>query len=473
MLNGKYKELYNRLSNTIEKSRLIHDDLRLLAFGTDASFYRLLPKLVIRANDVSEVQYVLKCCSELEIPVTFRAGGTSLSGQTISGSVLVMTDHGWKDYEILENGEKIRLQPGVVGGVANKALLGFDKKIGPDPASINSAMIGGIVANNAGGMCCGTVVDSYSTLSSMNLLFADGTLLDTGSPDSVAAFKYSHEDMINQLLALIEKVKSNQALVERIRQKSQLKNTTGYTLKALIEFDDPIDILTHLMCGSEGTLGFIADITLHTVQEPANKATALVLFPSIEQACKAVSILKRSPVDAVELMDRASLRSVENKDGLPPYLKKLDSSVAALLVEIRSHNIDLLLKQIDETKSALSEIPTLFPIEFTRDSAEFTKLWDVRKGLFPSVSADREAGTTVIIEDVAFPVSRLAEATNDLQSLFRKHGYDDAIIWGHALEGNLHFVLKQNFNEHKEITRYEEFINDLTYMVVKKYDGSL
>jgi D-lactate dehydrogenase len=473
LLVGKYLELKKELPIFIPEKNIIHDELRLLAFGTDASFYRLIPKLVIRANTEKEVQHILKVCSQKNIPLTFRAAGTSLSGQTITDSVLVMIDQGWKEARILADGNKIALEPGVIGSAANKMLVPLGKKIGPDPASINSAMIGGIVANHSGGMCCGTVVDSYSTLACVKLLLADGTLLDTGDPDSVESFRESHSTMLDQIVALKEKVLSTPALVQRIRKKSQIKNTTGYTLKSLIDFDDPIDIITHLMCGSEGTLAFFSEITFHTVQEDSHRATSLIFFPNIKVACDAVTVLNDCPVDAVELMDRASLRSVESKEGLPAYLKQLEPSVAALLVETCSQSSEELLNQINEIETALSEISTIFPIRFTSDSSEFNKIWDVRKGLFPSVSAERIAGTTVIIEDVAFPVDRLGDATVDLQSLFQKYDYNDAIIWGHALEGNLHFVLKQDFSLQEQVSRYENFIYDLVNMVVDKYDGSL
>ena len=252
-----------------------------------------------------------------------------------------------------------------------------------------------------------------------------------------------------------------------------MKNTTGYSLNALVDFDDPFDIIQHLMIGSEGTLGFIAEVTYKTVPELPHKASALMLFPDIETACRAVAILKSCPVEAVELMDRASLRSVEDKPGMPEYLKQLDAQAASLLVETRATSPGNLSRQAKEITAAIDTLPTIRPITFTDEVGEYTRLWNIRKGLFPSVGAMRETGTTVIIEDVAFPVPLLAQATFDLQALFRKHGYDDAIIFGHALEGNLHFVFKQDFGADAEVERYRGFLEDLTSLVVRKYDGSL
>jgi D-lactate dehydrogenase len=473
MLSGVYSDLYNSLSTTIPLSRLITDPLRTLVYGTDASLYRLIPRLVVKVQNEDEVIFILKKCNELRLPLTFRAAGTSLSGQAITDSVLLLLDNTWTNFQIFENAVKIKLQPGVIGAHANVYLAPYDKKIGPDPASINSAMIGGIAANNASGMCCGTAENSYKTLAGMRIVFSDGSSVDTNDPSSRARFLETHSGLIERLNELAGRVKSNEALAARIRHKYKMKNTTGYSLNALVDFDDPIEIIQHLMIGSEGTLGFISEITYHTVPEHPCKASALLYFPDIRTACKAVVVLKKQNVSAVELMDRAALRSVEHKQGMPPILKELDEPVAVLLVETRAESKDDLTRNIDAVRSSLAHISMVRPIEFTDIPDEYTKLWNIRKGLFPALGIMRKIGTTVIIEDVAFPMDSLADATLGLQALFRKHGYDEAIIFGHALEGNLHFVFNQDFNSKGEIVRYQYFIDDVTNMVVHTYDGAL
>ncbi|MCU7496739.1 MAG: FAD-binding oxidoreductase [Ignavibacteria bacterium] len=473
MLSGKYLELHKLLLEKIPSERMFSDDLRTLAYGTDASFYRLIPKLVVKVESEEEVILLLKHCRRLNISVTFRAAGTSLSGQSISDSVLVVLGSKWKKFHINHDASEIRLQVGIVGAHANVFLAPYKRKIGPDPGSINSAMIGGIAANNASGMCCGTSQNSYRTLAGMKIIFQDGSLLDTNDPESRKSFSETHTQMISEVCALSKKVKGNEELSERIKRKFKMKNTTGYSLNALVDFDDPIEIIQHLMIGSEGTLGFISEVNYYTVPEFSNKATSLMLFPDAVSACKAVEILKTHKVSAVELMDRAALRSVEDKEGMPSYLKTLAPEVASILVDTRAEDQQSLLQQISEITDALKDLPKVMPIEFTQDEIEFKRLWDIRNGLFPSVGAMRKIGTSVIIEDVCFPIKRLAEATGDLQELFKKHGYYDAIIFGHALEGNLHFVFKQDFATEAEINRYKNFIDDVTNMVVKKYDGSL
>jgi D-lactate dehydrogenase len=473
MLTGKYKTLFERLIGTIDRNRIFHDPLYTLAYGTDASFYRLIPKLVIRAKDENEVSFILKESFELSLPVTFRAAGTSLSGQAITDSVLVIAGSQWKKFNINENGFEIRLQPGLTGGRVNALLAPFGRKIGPDPASINAAMIGGIAANNASGMCCGTVQNSYNTVAGMKIILADGTILDTRDISGKKAFRESHSKLLSDIEKLAKSAKENTSLTDKIRKKYKMKNTTGYSLNALIDFSDPFDIIEHLMIGSEGTLGFIADISFRTVVEQPSKASSLMIFPDIESACKAVAFLKAAPVSAVELIDRAGLRSVEEEKGIPGFLKLLERDVCALLVETVAGNKIEIDRNIEIIKDSLKSVPAVKDIQFTDIPAEYELLWKIRKGLFPSVGAMRKTGTTVIIEDIAFPVESLAEATLDLQYILRKFRYDEAVIFGHALEGNLHFVFNQDFNAREEIDRYACLMSEVAELVVHKYNGSL
>jgi D-lactate dehydrogenase len=472
-LVAPYDRLYGEARAFMPAARLIVDPLRLVTWGSDASFYRLVPKIAVVVDSEAELVRLLGLCARLGTPVTFRAAGTSLSGQSISDSVLVLLGDHWRGCTPAADGTTIALQPGVIGAAANRRLAPFRRKIGPDPASIDAAMIGGIAANNSSGMCCGTAQNSYQTLAGVRIVLADGAVLDTRDAASRAAFGAARPELVRGIDALGRAARANEALAARIRHKFRMKNTTGYSLNALVDFTDPIDILAHLMIGSEGTLGFISEITFNTVPEYADKASALILFDDLETACRAVTRLKSEPVAAVELADRAALRSVEGKPGLPESLRTVGPDGAALLVETRAPDAATLAAQVAAIEAALAGIRTHEPVRFSTDPQECARYWNVRKGMFPSVGAMRRVGTTVIIEDVAFPVPRLAEATLDLQRLLADHGYPEAIIFGHALEGNLHFVFTQDFNDPAEVDRYRGFMDALCRLVVAKYDGSL
>lgn len=457
----------------IPQDRRFTDALSTLAFGTDASFYRLIPKLVVRVESEDEVVELLRLARRDNVSVTFRAAGTSLSGQAISDSVLIVLGDNWNAKEIRGQGTQIRLQPGVIGAQANAWLAPYGRKIGPDPASINACKIGGIVANNASGMCCGTAQNTYHTLAGMRVVLADGTRIDTEDAANVAAFRQSHSALLEQLATLARETRANTELAAKIRHKYRLKNTTGLSLNALVDFDDPLDILSHLLVGSEGTLGFISSVTYDTVIDHPNKASALIVFPDVETCCTAVTVLKSQPVSAVELLDRRSLRSVQDKPGMPAFVQQLSANACALLIESRAATQTLLHEQLAHIMGSLSAFPVEKQVDFTEDPVENAKLWAIRKDTFPAVGAVRKTGTTVIIEDVTFPVEQLAIGVNRLIELFDKHHYDEAILFGHALEGNLHFVFTQGFNSPEEVARYQAFMDDVAQLVAVEFGGSL
>jgi len=467
-----YRRLLADLARVLPAGRLVTDPARLLAYGTDASFYRLVPRIVAQVRTPDEVAELLRAAGRHRTPVTFRAAGTSLSGQAVSDSVLVRLAGGWRGHRILDGGARIVLEPGVVGAEANALLAPYGRKLGPDPASIGAAMIGGIAANNASGMCCGTAENSYRTIESARLVLWDGTRLDTADPASRQAFARIHPEILRGLEAIRDEIAADPALHARIVEKYRIKNTTGYSLNAFVDHHDPFDILLHLMIGSEGTLAFLAELTFRTVAELPHKASALALFAGVAEAARATQLLQGGPVAAAELMDRASLRAVEGKPGMPAELAGLPEGAAALLIETRAPDAAGLPGRIAALRERMAPVPTLFPVAFTGVKAEYERLWDIRRGTFPAVGGARPIGTTVVIEDVAFPIVHLAEATVALQRLMHAHGYD-GIIFGHALDGNLHFVFTPDFGAPGEVERYGRFMDELCEMVTRRFDGSL
>lgn len=461
------------LTGVVPEKQVYSSVIDRLAKGTDAGFYRLIPQLVVQVNSEEEVVGVLRTCQEMSIPVTFKAGGTSLSGQTISDSVLIEIGPEFSKLQILADGEVVVLQPGVRGGFVNQQLAKYGRKIGPSPASINAAKIGGIVANNASGASYGIATNSYNTIQSMRLVLADGIVLDTANESSRAAFRSTHVELLKQISAIKEQIEGNESIREKIIQKYRLKNTTGYGMNSFIDFDDPIDVLAHLMIASEGTLGFISEVTFRTIPDQPKKTCALLFLPDIAEAAKAILPLRKCKVSAAELMDRNALRAVEDVDGLPPVLKELPDQAAALLVETSADSEEQLQVQKEQIQQELAGVESLFPITFTDNIKDYNTYWKVRKGLFTSAAATRPAGTTCIIEDVAFPGELLDEALPDLQRLLDKYHYKGSVMWGHLLDGNIHFLIMPDFSRTNEMNAYKAFMHEMADLVVNKYKGSL
>lgn len=461
------------LGRVLPPDRLLTRPIDRTAFASDASLYRLVPQAVAFPASIDEVRGLLAAARSCRLPVTFRAAGTSLSGQAVTDGLLVEVQRHWRGVRIEDGGRRVRVQPGVIGGRLNRLLAPYGTRIGPDPASIDACAMGGILANNSSGMCCGVVQNAYRTLESLTFVLPSGTTIDTASPDADAALRAHEPDLVEGLLTLRREIEANAPLRDRIRTKYRMKNTTGYSLNAFLDYTRPADILAHLLVGSEGTLAFIAEAVLRTVPELPVRHTGLLLFPDLHAACRAIGPLASAGAAALELMDRASLAAVARRPGMPSDIADLPPGAAAILAEFRAADEAARPALVAAARSAAAGLSLLAPPAFTDDPAEQVRLWAVRKGLFPSVGAVRRTGTTVLIEDIAVPVERLADAALDLTTLFAHHGYADAIIFGHARDGNLHFVLSQSFRDEAAVAQYARFMDDVVRLVVGKYDGAL
>ena len=467
------RDLIADLVSALGETQVASRPIDRAAYASDASVYRMVPKVVVRPRTIADVQAVFAISRRHRVPMTFRAAGTSLSGQAVTDGILVDVGRHWKGIQVQDEGARVRVQPGAVGAAVNARLKPFRRKIGPDPASIQACMMGGILANNSSGMCCGVAQNAYHTLESLRLVLPSGTVVDTASPTAGAELAQREPMLAAGLQALAAQVRGNPALRERLRFKYRTKNTTGYSLNALLDFEQPVDILRQLIVGSEGTLAFIAHAELQTVPDWAVRYTGLLLFPSMADACRAIIPLRDAGAAALEVMDRAALRSVEHQPGVPPEIAGLGPDAAGLLVEFQADDESARERLTTTAGDVVNRLALAVPARFTHDAAEQAALWRVRQGMFPSVGSTRPRGTAVIIEDVAFPVERLGEAVVDLRALLDEHGYRDAIIFGHAKDGNLHFVLAQSFNDEAAVARYAGLMAAVVQLVVERYDGAL
>ena len=493
-----YKGFLAEIKAVLPADRVYTDELRTLAWGTDASFYRLTPRVVIRAKDENEVSAIVQVASRYGLPFTFRAAGTSLSGQSVSDNILIVAGKNWEDYSVAPDAESITLQPGLVGARVNQILKPLGRVFPPDPASIGAAMVGGIVANNASGMNCGTHANSDRMLLSARLVLPDGTVLDTGDEASREAFRTSHPDFLARVEALRDRIRANQPLRDRILKKYSIKNVTGLNLRPFIAYDNPFDIIAHCVVGSEGTLAFLSRVTMRTLHDYPCKASAMLYFFTMRESCEAVVALKQLKssdediamseenlmVKSAEMLDYLSLASVDDPVYLQ-YKRDVDAgriegarpgdyhNLTAILTETKAATPEDLQHRIDTITSCLSRFKTYIPVVFTTDPAVYGKYWAIRSGIFPSVGGSRPVGTSCLIEDVAFAVEDLPEATVKLQQLIADHGYHDACIYGHAFEGNYHFIINQLFSDESEVQRYAAMMRDVARLVVEEYDGSL
>jgi D-lactate dehydrogenase len=431
----------------VPADRVLTRPIELVMYASDASPYRLMPRAVVLADGVEEVRGLFAHARSSGVPMTFRAAGTSLSGQAQSDGVLVEVARHWRGVEVLDGGRRFRVAPGTIAARVNLALAPYGRKLGPDPASASACTMGGVLANNSSGMCCGVEQNAYRTLRSLTFVLPSGTVVDTAAPDAAERLEQAEPELVRGLRELRDQVHGDPALVERIRRKYARKNTTGYSLNAFLDFSEPLDVLTHLMIGSEGTLAFLAEAVLDSVPALPHRTTGLLVFPSLHAAGEAIAPLRDAGATAVELLDRPSLRAVEDRDGVPDYLPGLPAGAAALLVDFATADPAALPELQTRAVELVAGFELVVPGEFSTDAALQTRYWAVRYGLFTSVGAARRSGTSVLLEDVTFPVERLADAVVELTGLFERHGYTEGVVFGHAKDGNLHFLLTPALDE--------------------------
>jgi D-lactate dehydrogenase len=476
---GTPEPLRSRLVTALGADRVLTRALDLIRYASDASPYRLIPQAVAVPRDIQDMSALLRCATELGVPVTFRAGGTSLNGQSQTEAILVDVRRHWRRVRVEDGGARVRAQPGVVLGHANRLLARHGRRVGPDPASTNIACVGGVVANNSGGMRCGVAADSYQTVSAMTLVLANGSMIDTGAPDAEARFAAAAPELAAGLERIRDRIRSDGELSERIARKFEIKNTTGYRLCAFLDADTPLEIFRRLVIGSEGTLAFVAEAVFDTVPLGRHTTLALVGFKDLDAAAAAVGELVGAGATATELMVAPTLIAAAwNMPGVPEAWKELPPTSAALLIEFRAETPEELgpleeaASEILRARGGLRDRPLIGEARFSRETTEIEMLWHVREGMQGLLAALRPPGVTMIIEDVCVPPARVAQAARDLQALLARHGFLPGLA-GHASAGNLHFILTAEFGKEGESERYDAFIAEMVELIVDKYDGSL
>jgi D-lactate dehydrogenase len=473
LAGGAAQPLRGELEALLGADRVLGRASDIVRYASDASPYRLLPRAVVMAHDAADVAKTLAYGRANDVPVVFRAGGTSLNGQGQSDGILVDVRRHFGGVAVEEDGALARVKPGTVLGHANRVLAPHGRKLGPDPASTDIATVGGVVANNSGGMRCGTARDSYSTVRSMTFVLPSGTKIDTAAPGAAERFAAEEAELVAGLAAIRDEIRADAELSERIRRKFAIKNTTGYRLCAFLDAEEPLEIFRRFLVGSEGTLAFVAEAVFETVPLPARTTTAWIHFPGIDAAIAPVRDLVAAGATAVELMVAPALIvAAYNMVGAPEEWKELPPESAVLLVEFGAETDAELDPYLARAGEILAAHETIRPIEFSRDAEEIELAWRVREGLHGLVGRVRPPGTALIVEDVCVPPERIAEGARDLQALLGEHGFLSGVA-GHASAGNLHFMLTPDFGKQEDLERYEAFMAKLVELIVGKYDGSL
>src|SRR6202162_3852310 len=455
------------------KQNVLHRAIDLVRFASDASPYRLIPQVVVQPRTTDDIVKLFRYCRENGRHATLRAAGTSLNGQSQTDDILIDVRRHWYGGKVEDDGRRVRARPGMILGHLNSLLERHGRRLGPAPAHAHACTIGGVIANNAGGMRCTVQKDAYHTVAALTFVTPSGAVIDTSRPDAEKKFAQAEPQLAEGLLELRRELLADPVLADRTRRKYSIRNTHGLRLNALLDGETPLEVFRRLLVGSEGTLAFVAEAVLETI--PASRVTSVawIPVPTIDEAIALVPDLVSLGASAVELMIAPALKVAGQAFAeTPSYWKTLDPKAAALLVEIGAEDSESLEAIQHRVLELVSSARLIKPVEFTSVAEAIELAWQVREGLLGLVGKNRPEGSTLITEDVCFPPERLAQGAHDLQELLAKHGFIPGVA-GHAAHGNLHFTLVADLGGADGLSRYSAFMTELVDLVVRKHDGSL
>jgi D-lactate dehydrogenase len=473
LIDGTPRDLKADLITLLGKQSVLHRAIDLVRYASDASPYRLVPQVVVLPRTNDDIVKLFRYCRETGRHATFRAAGTSLNGQSQSDDILIDVRRHWYGAKVEDAGRRVRARPGMILGHVNSLLERHGRRLGPDPASSHACTIGGVIANNSGGMRCTVQNDAYHTVSALTFVTTSGAVIDTSRPDAEKEFALAEPRLAAGLLELRRELLADQKLTDRMRRKYAIRNTHGLRLCALLDGETPLGIFRRLLVGSEGTLAFIAEAVLETIPAPRVTSVAWIPVPTIDEAIALVPGLINLGASAIELMVAPALTAAGQAFAeTPSYWRTLDPKAAALLVEIGAEDPDTLAAAQQRFLELVSSARLIRPVEFTSVTEAVELAWHVREGLLGLVGKARPEGSTLITEDVCFPPERLAQGAHDVQELLAKHGFVPGVA-GHATHGNLHFTLVADLGGDDGRSRYSAFMTELVELVVGKHDGSL
>ena len=424
-------------------------------YSTDASIYKLVPKMIVLPKTKQDIQKTVKFAKENKLGITCRTAGTSLAGTAVGrGIILDFTRYFNKILETRD--EFIRVQPGVIYDDIQTELAKKNLFLPPTPASSRACMIGGNIATKA----CGGGAVKYGTLDdfllAIEFIDADGDLVNTETGKGVAKFKEKLEVLKKELL-------DNKEAVRILAEKDDIQNASSYNIFALRDHKNINDIVAHLMMGSIGTLGIFTEIKLKAEPKKEGEPISWAVFlKNLDQVDDFIREAKRLKCSALELVDKVSLElTCENF----PKLGISKEAEAMLIVQF-DEDIEKTLKEFEKSLKKFELIG-----EIIKDAEKMVQIWEVRKCLLPlTAKFSLTTKPLVSVDDVGVRTKDIPNLIRDLRKIFKDLKMQVA-IYGHVGVGTIHIDPIIEATTDKDIPKIKE-IADRVYEAVFKYGGT-
>ncbi len=471
-----------RLADLI-KGELLTDDLHKILYATDASVYREIPIGVAYPKDARDVMWIIQYCNKNSIPIIPRAGGTSLAGQCVGdGLVIDVSKHMVNVLEINTDTKTVTVQPGIVRDELNHILKPYKLMVGPNTSTANRAMIGGMVGNNSCGSTSIVFGSMRDHVQKLKTILSDGgeVIFESLSGNEFES-KCKLSSLEGKIYQFLNKTLSNGDFQNKINEefpKSSVKRrNTGYALDAVLnteiftDSDEKVNVCK-LICGSEGTLAFITEITIGLVDiPPENEAMVALQFDRLNDSLEVVPQIMNHTPFACELMDKTILDCTKGQImySQDRFFLKGDP-LAVLLVSFVHEERKIARSKAEMLIQALEESEVRF--EYTIIEEHIDRVWNLRKaglGLLANLPGDKKA--VACIEDTAVAIEDLSAYIQEFNSMMREFG-QKSVYYAHAGAGEIHLrpILDLKQKEDRELFFN---ISDESAKLVKKYKGSL
>jgi FAD/FMN-containing dehydrogenase/Fe-S oxidoreductase len=412
-------------------------------YATDASIYQVMPVGVFIPRTTDDVKTALDICRDLNVPIVARGGGTSQCGQTVGAGLVI--DHSKHLRDILNvdvENRTAEVEPGIVLDHLNAALKKHGLWYPVDVSTSAQATLGGMAGNNS----CGSRSIAYGNMVhnvvGASVWRSDGALLELGRYDEASGDARALGDFVK-------------TLSDELRPELQahwpkvLRRVAGYNLDIFNNQNekpytpDGSVNLAHLLVGSEGTLGLTKSLTLKLSELPRTKVLGVVNFPTFHKAMDSAQHIVKigdGTLTAVELVDRTMIElSLQNPAFAPTVRTALIGKPdAILLVEFSGASKTDLIPKIKQLVELMGDLGLPGSVVEMIDDAPQKNLWEVRKaGLNIMMSLKGDGKPVSFIEDCAVPLEHLADYTDGLTEVFKKHG-SKGTWYAHASVGTLH-----------------------------------
>ncbi|MFU8813386.1 MAG: FAD-binding and (Fe-S)-binding domain-containing protein [Balneolaceae bacterium] len=463
-------------------SNLIHDLRTRRLYAQDASMYEEVPQAVTFPKGVQDIQAVVRQAAADGLSITPRSAGTSLAGQTTGGGVVMDTSRYMTQILNLDAEARVaRVQPGVIRDTLNREAATHHLQFGPDTATTNRCMLGGMIGNNS----CGSFSIKHKTtrehILEIEAVLCDGSIarfspLSDRELEEKCALQTTEGAIYREMVELLQSHK--EAILADFPHPDITRRNTGYALDRLCEMSPitpggrPFN-LAELLCGSEGTLAMTASAVVRLVPLPAVNTLVIPQFHSLDEAMRAtVDIVKWNPA-AVELVDDIILDATKGniEQNRNRFFLEGDPG-CILIVQLEGDDPEALHQQAEDLVAKLRESNLGYAHPILSNPDEMQRVWNLRKaglGLLMGLGSDSRSPS--FVEDTSVRVQDLPQYVEEFQQILKRHN-TSCVFYAHASVGELHLRPVIDTTTEKGVQTMKQMAEEVARLV-KKYRGSL